>query len=90
VIRRDSILGLFCLLLLSLTCQLTMAQVSLPELKTRARLVADVESAGPGTTFTAGIVLTMAPGWHTYWKNPGESGLATSIAWTAPSKAGTF
>lgn len=84
MIRRDSILGLFCLLLLSLTCQLTMAQVSLPELKTRARLVADVESAGPGTTFTAGIVLTMAPGWHTYWKNPGESGLATSIAWTAP------
>jgi thiol:disulfide interchange protein/DsbC/DsbD-like thiol-disulfide interchange protein len=84
VIKKDSTLGLFCLLLVSLTCQLTMAQASVPELNTRARLVADVESVVPGTTFTAGIVLTMAPGWHTYWENPGESGLATSITWTVP------
>jgi thiol:disulfide interchange protein DsbD len=59
-----------------------------PGLHTSARLVADVASVEPGTTFTAGIVLTMAPGWHTYWKNPGESGLATSIVWTLPEGVG--
>jgi len=53
-------------------------------LKTRATLVADVKSVQPGKTFTAGLVLTMSPRWHTYWKNPGESGLATTITWTLP------
>jgi thiol:disulfide interchange protein DsbD len=26
----------------------------------------------------------MKPGWHTYWRNPGDSGLATDIKWTLP------
>ena len=25
------------------------------------------------------------PGWHIYWKNPGETGLPTAIAWTLPN-----
>lgn len=32
-----------------------------------------------------GIRLRMKPGWHTYWKNPGDSGLPTSVEWTLPS-----
>src|SRR5262249_34906809 len=24
------------------------------------------------------------PGWHTYWSNPGESGLPTTIEWSLP------
>ena len=27
----------------------------------------------------------MDPGWHTYWRNPGASGIATSIAWDLPA-----
>jgi thiol:disulfide interchange protein DsbD len=30
------------------------------------------------------VRLTMADGWHTYYKDPGDSGLATRIAWTVP------
>ena len=26
----------------------------------------------------------MQPGWHTYWRNPGESGEPTAITWTLP------
>ena len=26
----------------------------------------------------------MEPGWHTYWKNPGEAGMATKIEWQLP------
>lgn len=47
-------------------------------------LVADVTTILPGTPFTVGVVLTMEPGWHTYWINPGESGLATTVRWTLP------
>lgn len=74
---------LFSVVLLCLPLCRTAAQLS-PEYKTTARLVADVSAAVPGTAFTAGVVLTMPAGWHTYWKNPGESGLPTSIAWTLP------
>jgi thiol:disulfide interchange protein DsbD len=27
----------------------------------------------------------MDRGWHTYWQNPGESGLPTTLAWNLPS-----
>ena len=26
----------------------------------------------------------MDPGWHTYWKNPGDAGIATQIKWQLP------
>ena len=32
----------------------------------------------------AGVHLEMEPGWHTYWKNPGASGMATKIQWQLP------
>lgn len=36
------------------------------------------------------VVLESEPGWHTYWKNPGDAGMATSVTWTLPKgwKAG--
>ncbi|MBM3880133.1 MAG: hypothetical protein FJ387_10510 [Verrucomicrobia bacterium] len=52
--------------------------------KTRATLVLSAATAQPGETVTAGIRLEMAPGWHTYWRNPGESGLAAAVEWTLP------
>ncbi|MFT3790416.1 MAG: protein-disulfide reductase DsbD family protein [Rudaea sp.] len=44
----------------------------------------------PGQTAWMGVVLTPDPGWHTYWVNPGDSGLPTKLAWTLPAgfKAG--
>jgi DsbC/DsbD-like thiol-disulfide interchange protein len=49
-----------------------------------ARLVAEVESIKPGTQFCVAVWLRMEEGWHTYWKNPGDSGLPTSIEWDLP------
>ena len=37
-----------------------------------------------GTTVMAGLELTMDDGWHTYWINPGEAGIATSVDWLLP------
>lgn len=51
----------------------------------RARLVADVGAVRPGDAFAVGVVLDMAPGWHTYWAFPGDAGLATKVEWQVPA-----
>lgn len=60
------------------------AQVHEGKTLVNARLIADVGAAPAGEEFMAGLLLEMAPGWHTYWKDPGDSGLATSIQWDLP------
>jgi thiol:disulfide interchange protein/DsbC/DsbD-like thiol-disulfide interchange protein len=50
-----------------------------------ARLLADTAAVVPGKTFTAGLLLKMAPGWHTYWQFPGDAGIPTEIKWNLPS-----
>lgn len=49
-----------------------------------ASLVADTAAIEPGKPLRVGLRLVMEPGWHTYWKDPGDSGLATTIAWKLP------
>src|SRR4051812_11332120 len=55
-----------------------------------AELVTDKLAAQPGRPATVGLKLRMASEWHTYWKNPGDSGLPTRIQWVLPEgwKAG--
>jgi DsbC/DsbD-like thiol-disulfide interchange protein len=50
----------------------------------QAELVSEVESIQPGRPFWLGLHLKMEPGWHTYWKNPGDSGLPTRLTWKLP------
>ena len=52
---------------------------------TTAEFLLSADTAPPGETVLAGVQLAMEPGWHTYWKNPGESGQATKIKWQLPS-----
>jgi thiol:disulfide interchange protein DsbD len=51
---------------------------------TQARLVLSAETARPGDTVLAGVQLQMDPRWHTYWRNPGASGMPTKIEWQLP------
>src|SRR3954464_4794924 len=50
-----------------------------------AELVSDRAAVQPGKTTTIAVRLKMERGWHTYWQNPGESGLPTSIVWKLPA-----
>jgi thiol:disulfide interchange protein/DsbC/DsbD-like thiol-disulfide interchange protein len=50
----------------------------------KARLVSEVASVGPGQTFMVALELDIRDGWHTYWRNPGDSGEATKLAWQLP------
>jgi thiol:disulfide interchange protein/DsbC/DsbD-like thiol-disulfide interchange protein len=50
----------------------------------KAELLADTTAIVPGKSFTAGLLLRMAPGWHTYWKFSGDAGLPTELKWKLP------
>jgi thiol:disulfide interchange protein/DsbC/DsbD-like thiol-disulfide interchange protein len=52
--------------------------------KVHARLVAEDKAIAPGGTMTVALEEKIAPGWHTYWKNPGDAGAPTDIQWTLP------
>ncbi len=47
-----------------------------------AELVAGVGAVTPGQTFDVALRLELDPHWHVYWKNPGDTGLATTVDWT--------
>jgi thiol:disulfide interchange protein DsbD len=47
-------------------------------------LVAQDAAATPGATVYVALRQQMDPGWHTYWRNPGDSGEPTRIVWTLP------
>src|ERR1700736_3456557 len=50
----------------------------------KASLVADTSAIVSGKPFSVGLLLQMAPGWHTYWKFSGDAGLPTEIKWNLP------
>ncbi|KQW82028.1 thiol:disulfide interchange protein [Brevundimonas sp. Root1279] len=55
-----------------------------------AELVAMSQWAAPGSTAIVAVRQDIEPGWHTYWRNPGDSGGPTTLDWTLPAgvKAG--
>ena len=50
----------------------------------KASLVAETDAVVPGQPLVVGLRLQMEPGWHTYWSNPGDSGLPTKVKWELP------
>ncbi len=52
----------------------------------RAELVAHApQGLTPGQPVWLGLAIEHAPHWHTYWKNPGDSGLPTTLNWQLPA-----
>ena len=62
---------------------LSSAVVTTPQV--RAELVVHApQGVQAGQNLMLGLLLKHQPGWHTYWLNPGDSGLATQLNWTLP------
>ena len=59
------------------------AAATKPQLVT-AELLADVSTVKAGEPFTVGVLLRVAPGWHVYWANPGDSGQAPHVGFQLP------
>ena len=56
------------------------ARVTTPQV--RAELLAHApEGLAPGKPMWLGLSIEHQPDWHTYWKNPGDSGLPTRLEW---------
>ena len=52
----------------------------------RAELVAHApQGIGAGKPVALGLLIRHRPHWHTYWKNPGDSGLPTRLEWQLPA-----
>ena len=47
-------------------------------------LVSDRASVQPGERFYLGLHQEITPGWHTYWRNPGDSGEPTRLELSLP------
>jgi thiol:disulfide interchange protein DsbD len=47
-------------------------------------LISEHPALAPGQSQQLGILLRHEPHWHTYWINPGDSGLPTTLVWTLP------
>ena len=50
-----------------------------------AELVAAKTALVPGEPLTVALRLAIDKGWHTYWQNPGDSGLPTTLEWKLPA-----
>jgi DsbC/DsbD-like thiol-disulfide interchange protein len=63
------------------------------------RLIAGSSARGSGAPLRAGIEIRLAPGWHTYWRYPGDAGVpprfdfagsqnvkAVEVHWPAPQR----
>ncbi len=48
-------------------------------------LIAEHTALTPGQPEQIGLLLRHQPHWHTYWINPGDSGLPTTLEWTLPA-----
>lgn len=55
-----------------------------PGKKVEARLVAAEAALAPGRPVMLAVHQKITPGWHTYWKNPGDSGEPTRLDWKLP------
>jgi len=70
---------LMTVLCLSSAAWATSYQASTPQVK--ASLVASHATVSPGLSMVLAVKLEIAPHWHTYWRNPGDSGTVTTIDW---------
>ncbi len=62
----------------------TAEAASVDESHVAVSLVSEQSALVPGTTAWLGVRLVHEAQWHTYWVNPGDSGLPTKLAWSVP------
>ena len=75
------------LILCTLTMPLTFAHAASSSRteQLNAELISESAALVPGATAWLGLRLQHAPGWQTYWINPGDSGLPTRLKWSLPT-----
>ncbi len=81
-------LAVFALFAALMSCSATLAATSatVTTPQVQAELLAHApEGVAPGKPLWLGLQIRHQPHWHTYWKNPGDSGLPTTLTWQLPA-----
>jgi thiol:disulfide interchange protein DsbD len=81
---HKSLLSLLGMLLVS-PAAFALAGSAVASDNVTARLVSELAALGPGQTGWVALELDIREGWHTYWRNPGDSGEATKLTWRLPA-----
>jgi thiol:disulfide interchange protein DsbD len=81
------IFGLVFLVLLSIAAdqpaRAASSAVDADHLRVELRVLP--QTLHQGGSAQAGLYFKLEPGWHIYWKNPGDAGLPTHATWTLPA-----
>ena len=79
---RTLIFTLIVLLQCNGSVQASTFEASTDQVK--AQLITSVDAVHPGDEILVGVQERIIPHWHTYWINPGDSGLPTTIDYVLP------
>ncbi len=82
--RFCSVFALIVLATAALLPPAVQAQETANEKHVAVTLIPETTAVEPGQPLMVAIRQTIAPGWHTYWVNPGDSGAAPQIEWALP------
>ncbi|MBS0282873.1 MAG: thioredoxin family protein [Proteobacteria bacterium] len=82
---RQAWLGRLSALLVGLMTLLALPAAAAPHVA--MRLVAETARPAAGGTVTLAFDAAPAPGWHAYWRNPGDAGVGTRLEWKLPAGA---
>jgi thiol:disulfide interchange protein len=85
LVARPTLLGLAIAFLTAGAVVPGRAQVVDGRQLVKAQLVADTQHIEPGQKFRLGVLYTIVPNWHIYWKYAGDAGIPTQIDWQLPS-----
>ncbi|WP_249680631.1 protein-disulfide reductase DsbD family protein [Roseococcus pinisoli] len=77
-----AVLGFLLMALPGMAGALESAPVTSP--RATVTLVSDVAAMAPGQPFRVALRQRMAPGWHTYWRNPGDAGQPPELTLQLP------
>lgn len=80
----NRVLAVLCLVLTVAVLSPFTAQAGEPAQYVTVEMKADTDAVRPGKAFLLGFRQQIYPDWHTYWKNPGDTGAETRIALAMP------
>lgn len=76
---------LIAILMLAMFAPLANAQIGGAERHIAIELVAETDRPAAGSEVTLAFASMPDPGWHGYWKNPGDAGIETVLDWSLPA-----
>jgi len=83
-VRKTCLFFIFVILVIMADSPAVLSADLADDSHVEVELVSEVDAIRLGHPFWLAVRLYMEEGWQIYWKNPGDSGLATAVQWDLP------